>query len=107
MKHTPGPWKYEANYFNRPKDNNKEKSGTIISLDGWNVAEIWKDFGDHSESTANAHLIAAAPELLEALYDCAASLAMYKKAAGEDIAKSTTLLKASAAIQRAEGREGK
>ena len=59
-KHTPGPWSY-----------NRDEGGChghVISTSDYIVAEL-PDFGDgaapHTE--ANARLIAAAPELLDAL----------------------------------------
>ena len=64
MKHTPAPWKFKPNYDNR-LDADIEKdgiAGTIRSESGWNIARIWQ----LSESSANAQLISAAPELLAA-----------------------------------------
>lgn len=62
-KHTPGPWSYR--YWNNCSDNNLLE-GYSISTDGhlvpMNTAE-----GDVYEAEANARLIAAAPDLLEAL----------------------------------------
>lgn len=64
-KYTPGPWRIEPDFqgfiiVGRPK------WGAIrCGVEGeWDVAEIDTD-GEDDE--ANAHLIAAAPELLEAL----------------------------------------
>lgn len=54
MSHTPGPWTaHEMTHFGQP--------GTGF----WNVQPITE--ADATLSEANAHLIAAAPELLEAL----------------------------------------
>ena len=57
-KHTPGPW----------KTTHSEVGGYRVSdSTGWGVAVVLKDTNDE----ANAHLIAAAPQMLEALEACA------------------------------------
>jgi hypothetical protein len=54
-KHTPGPWTIS-------------KAGDVVSADGRRVAEpVWALKTTQAEGEANAHLIASAPELLEAL----------------------------------------
>lgn len=59
-KHTPGPWEYFKN-----------KTHAVISTEKLydygrpTIAKIWP--GSCKESEANARLIAAAPEMLEAL----------------------------------------
>ncbi len=55
-KHTPGPWKTDGDEI-------------ILSSDGRNLADVWTEFAaiPRDEAVANARLIAAAPELLEAL----------------------------------------
>jgi hypothetical protein len=53
-KHTPGPWQ-SCNYDGRCR---------VILGDDLRIAVV---LGDHDESAANARLIAAAPDLLEAL----------------------------------------
>ncbi len=65
-KHTPGPWQFEIGQFNRPDDDYGGCPGSIkggSESDGWFVATI----EDAPEALANARLIEAAPELLEAL----------------------------------------
>ena len=53
-KHTPGPWKI----------THTEQMGYRVSdSTGWGVAVVLKDVNDK----ANTHLIAAAPQMLEAL----------------------------------------
>jgi len=63
-RHTPGPW--EIN----------ERHGGVIYIEGvGNTVAICHDDGfdiDHAEAEANARLIAAAPQMLEALEACAA-----------------------------------
>ena len=58
-KHTPGPW---AIYVNAPSDIVIRK----MSKDGYELCSIARV----SSGYANTRLIAAAPELLEALTDC-------------------------------------
>lgn len=61
-KHTPGPWRIAENdgayaYI-------KSGPGTNLMKPGQMVAKVWLQDADYNE--ANARLIAAAPELLEA-----------------------------------------
>lgn len=68
-KHTPGPWHADGPMICA--------NGTTIDVDGWVVAQITRDFettsrftrhirGGPLEADANAALIAAAPQLLDA-----------------------------------------
>lgn len=54
---------------------------------------------------ANAHLIAAAPELLEALIECVVDMGATESFYGEHPRAQEVLVKARAAIAKAEGRE--
>lgn len=91
-KHTPGPWKAE-------KSNN---CIAIVSGDyGYGVA---KTYGTGKEDTLNARLIAAAPELLEALKLCIPELKEWMRNHGEDIGTLDVIKKAQAAIAKAEGK---
>lgn len=61
-KHTPGPWHVSAGAVDNPRlivENDLGLSVCALSLRGVQ--------GDTKKMEANAHLIAAAPELLEAL----------------------------------------
>jgi hypothetical protein len=65
MKHTPGTWTATI-------DHSREAGSyprTLIMANGYCVAKCWqKDFAvDKQEAEANARLIAAAPDLLQAL----------------------------------------
>lgn len=66
-KHTPGPWQL-AYYV----DSGKPNCGSVIAANphGEGAEEVasvnWIGGGFYSEQTANARLIAAAPELLDA-----------------------------------------
>lgn len=58
LKHTPGPWKTEDDFY--------RQGVGILGADGLYVAHVIRTSA-HSETEANARLIAAAPDLLEAL----------------------------------------
>ena len=85
-KHTPGPW---AIYVNAPSDIVIRK----MSKDGYELCSIARV----SSGYANARLIAAAPELLEALADCVEHM-HWTQPQGE-----AALKKAKAAIAKATG----
>ena len=87
-KHTPGPW---AIYVNAPSDIVIRK----MSKDGYELCSIARV----SSGYANARLIAAAPELLEALTDCVEHM-HWTQPQGE-----AALKKAKAAIAKATGSE--
>lgn len=63
-KHTPGPWYLE--------DAGESDRGKLVSIDSSPLRIIARPdwHGNHEEYMANARLIAAAPELLEALKLC-------------------------------------
>lgn len=71
-QHTKGPWLFDG-HENVPRDNGTYALGANISnLDGKNIATVmisgpWIDDVSEAEGNANYHLIAAAPEMLEAL----------------------------------------
>jgi hypothetical protein len=104
-KYTPGPWELEI-------DGTMTAHGfTVIGPDGEDIAQVsaylWtKPYGadgpqDTSEAalaTANAHLIAAAPDLLEA---CQVALAILWYASPPN-PKTEALLKAAIAKAEAE-----
>lgn len=90
-KHTPGPWHHVMDGFRITIGN--KKTGRTTTPHNYMVAEI----PDNSFiAEANARLIAAAPELLEALEDILSS----------GIGLSNRLdLKARAAIAKAKGEQ--
>ena len=107
MTHTPGPW------VNRTVGDPTDKSGGQIYAGKVNVATC--HFGSHDtpeydDYKANARLIAAAPELLEAAKFALSILGAYEAAAkrGENnLHKHTdceTVEMLIAAIAQAEGR---
>lgn len=63
-KHTPAPWFVDDEYYGNEIVIKAEDPGD----DPWLIAELSLGITqDFSQEKANAHLIAAAPELLEAL----------------------------------------
>ena len=63
QKHTPGPWKIGTG-----NDMEKDRFARAINGPGWRLlAHVhYTDLRDDTEGEANADLIAASPELLEA-----------------------------------------
>ncbi len=102
MKHTPGPW--QAVTFS------DEHSPCIIDREGdGRIAELTGNQTDE-QTDANASLIAAAPELLEALRRCIECLngPVSDLMTGDALAAAGVygaLIQAGAAIAKAEGRE--
>jgi len=88
MKHTPGPWQ-----INEKRDDAWE----ILGPDGDTIYTICELGYTGGNASANATLIAAAPELLNA---CIAAKAVLASHYGE----GATLMILNAAIAKAEGR---
>lgn len=81
IKHTPGPWKYgpRINNFIDIEHSQRDVKGAItLSLCRVQARQSWIN-----EAKANAFLIAAAPELLEALIEARKELELYAKDDGE------------------------
>ena len=85
MKHTPGPWAIGL------ETDENDGHGQIISPEGEHIASV-----SMYPIVANARLLAAAPELLEA---CKAMLA-----ADDELDYPVVVKQARAAIAKAEGR---
>jgi hypothetical protein len=102
MKHTPGPWKVDR-FEDKPHQRRHTVGGNSLMIcDTWSM---WED----EETEANAHLIAAAPDLLGA---CKAVNAWLDQPTGKIIKSFKQLAELSRlsgivrqAISRAEGRE--
>jgi len=65
-KHTPGPWTLAAWPHERECMGAELGARAVVGADRISPAVVW---GGIAESAANARLIAAAPELLDALRD--------------------------------------
>lgn len=87
MSHTPGPWKVDRPYI-------RGTGRAIVSIESW---------CDEVEDAANARLIAAAPELYEAL-EAAYMVLKPQKSRFEEYVNAVTL--ARAALAKARGEEG-
>ena len=93
-KHTPGPWRVSAR-ANRMIDvlhSNNQKGAITHALCRVQARDSWVD-----EAAANARLIAAAPELLEALKNMCEGFRILKDS------DFPALAKARAAIAKATG----
>ena len=93
MKHTPGPWKVEEyqNYFEIWPDRKSGAVQIIAATHHWEC-EAWKN-----DDRANARLIAAAPELYDAIKRLFKHCAMVHTHWGD----SSNKLEADAAISAA------
>ena len=96
MKYTPGPWKYLPEYDEQHWTGSK----SVYVDDGTNYHEICTTTRGGQED-ANVLLIAAAPELLEALSNMTALAHAY---VGDDPKGLALVAKATAAIFKAKGR---
>lgn len=98
-KHTPGPWAHSARLS--ASENHR---GFDIYAAGWSLATVQPGDEDGELGTANARLIASAPEMLAALKDCREVLSLliapfkYSRELQERAVDST-----NAAIAKAEG----
>lgn len=102
MEHTPGPWEAKMDYDNEMSDNIISGRHTIRDKkEGWNIARIWESAPN---GKSNAHLIAAAPDLLEACYNALTDLAYYLDEREEDFAIDKTYQELKRAIAKAEGK---
>ncbi len=97
MSHTPGPWGYDAGSMEVFADNDQHGSGWIALVKG-NDSDSRPLPADMQE--ANAHLIAAAPDLLAALTDLFRQVLMLPA----DVRWAMELRLATEAIAKAEGR---
>jgi hypothetical protein len=110
-KHTPGPWTIDD-----IQEGSVTPENDILGV-GWQYKTAWIKSGeiilaevkamtthvflhDFDEFSANTKLIAAAPELLQALKDMVASYKMYVKKHDQN----EFIINAENAIQKAEGK---
>jgi hypothetical protein len=88
MSHTPGPWRYD--------------SGKIWTPRGWWVANVYEDMEEDIKE-ANGLLLAAAPDLLEAIQGFRRQLKMYASVYLWDKEVHRLLDECDAAIAKARG----
>jgi hypothetical protein len=105
--HTPGPWHIGGTCIHAPTGiagvrTNGESIPELPKI----VAQIIRGHGITDEQfTANAHLIAAAPEILAALKDLVGAIDGGRITPDETIATRRYIDTARAAIAKAEGRQ--
>lgn len=91
-KHTPGPWQRSGMRSRSP-----EYKGHGVGPDGDVVVVVPYNDADHAECMANAHLIAAAPDLLDACIEALSQMRDYADT-------HPSYKKIADAIAKAEGR---
>jgi hypothetical protein len=109
LTHTPGPWEVNTlngrlpivRRSNRPYGEASTYSSSIKAANG-HVCVLDFGYGKAAEDEANAHLIAAAPELLAALRRFVELYDGVRDSIGPSV--TATLTRAEAAIAKAEGR---
>ena len=67
VKHTPGPWKKEINDYDRSLEITDRKGKPIANIYSGFLCCEWDFIMTQEEEKANANLIAAAPDMYEAL----------------------------------------
>lgn len=104
-KHTKGPWRVShSNWFNILTESRPASVPTLVASVSLTAAKnVGLTDAERAEFQANAHLIAAAPDLLAACEKLYAALREYTDE-GETAAQSAVLEMAEAAIARAEGK---
>lgn len=100
-KHTPGPWQVNGSWLNIETGNRHTAVESVLPGGFGMVASLEHSFTRESEE-ANARLIAAAPELLEALKELVNDGECY---CADNVASKETCrhCKARAAIAKAQG----
>lgn len=84
LRHTPGPWhaEHQCIFDEGPPlptmIRSSHGNGTVVDINGGLVPDHLDDTISFDEIFANAYLIAAAPELLEALIDARRQLEQYE-----------------------------
>lgn len=97
-KHSPGPWK------SHPIEKSHGLPYVPVAAETLIARVYSKHFGDDEQAAANGHLIAAAPELLEALQDYRKRFHRAVIASGSDPTMADAACeKADAAIAKAIG----
>ena len=109
MKHTPGPWSIKVVLDEVDQLERQVIAVPIPHSIGKHIAQICTWGGNHDpEANANAHLISAAPGLLEALkdlvrWDHGSSRDLRAGKSGERMLWGEVISQAQAAIDKAQG----
>ena len=99
--HTPGPWRVDPNHLNDVQTNDGLEIGATFNPNA--AGHTWEIAGTMAartilESLANARLIAAAPDLLEALIALRGAFMSHTQWSGDP---PTEVVAADAAIRKA------
>jgi len=101
MKHTPGPWKYT---YNKKFDRHVIRHSELVDRgDSNEIAGIYNSL-DFKADEANANLIAAAPDLLEACKSALFDISLVINCKLEPSTMRAVLPKLRNAIKKAEGK---
>ena len=104
--HTPGPWElFEHSWSDSSICGGVKNSKKICSLSIYDDATEENQSELESEMDANARLIAAAPELLEALQECVIELDCLMKTRPAYQGGMNMVERAKSAIAKATGKE--
>lgn len=101
-EHTPGPWRVEATEDYGCKDIEASTNDPTRSRQRWFAIAGTHGLSDEAQDWANAHLIAAAPELYKSLADM---LNLWHKGNPDRNAVDRLLKRAESALQKALGGE--
>jgi hypothetical protein len=106
--HTPGPWRVEEGTTLiwgkcNPDDQSTFGMGYPITLCQITPSGSWAKGPDADEGKANAHLIAAAPDLLDQLDFARSLLVLQMRVLGEDVEASPLIAEMDAALAKARG----
>lgn len=99
--HTPGPWHYESGAVWEHEGDGDAPGTVAIALRG--TRRGGSEYRSPAECAANMRLIAAAPELLAALRQCASRLAEWVDSGSRDTRDLVAVRDAKKAIAKAEG----
>ena len=106
--HTSGPWKIQAKKSNGIIDEDQALAIVCDNNDtaSWDVAAVWLDAGNEHggiAASANASLIAAAPDLLAALEECERVMMFLNMDSDNGSRFNSALAASHAAIAKAKG----
>lgn len=97
VKHTPGPWKVNSDAYETLDEHGNELIGFDIDSESAKITALATVWGSSEKHKATAHLVASAPELLEALEEQLKYISLITPEAQEAFQKSKS------AINKAKG----